>query len=127
MCAGEQAWQAGLVQLPVPALTEGSHHRTAVHLLCSRPGAVTIEARLGSDTEASQRSPTRSTADGSSEVRHLSSVVRVRILCDSSMCLCWKHPYRGLPASPAGGALIVQQTGCCEYDNIAGPWLCEES
>jgi len=75
MCAGDQAWRGGLLQLPVPALTEESHHRMAVHLLCSRPGAVTIEARLGSDTEAAQRSPTCATADGSSEVRHLSSAI----------------------------------------------------
>ncbi len=75
MRAGDQAWRAGLLQLPVPALTEGSHHRMAVHLLCSRPDDVTIEARLGSDTEASQRSPTRATADDFSEVRHLSSVI----------------------------------------------------
>ena len=114
MCAGDQAWRAGLLQLPVPALTEGSQDRMAVHLLCSRPGAVTIEARLGSDTEASQRSPPRATADGASEVRHLSSVVQVHIVCNFPIFLCWKHPCRGFSASPAGFALTEQQTGCCK-------------
>lgn len=68
--AGGESWQPGQLQLPVPALKSGARHHLTAHMLCSRPGAVLLEARLVSETQASQRSPTQA-ADAPSRVRAL--------------------------------------------------------
>lgn len=67
--------------MPVPALKSGSCHHITAHLLCSRPGAVSVEARLGSDAQASQRSPTHA-AD-------MSARVRFRLIFSGMLALMW--------------------------------------
>ena len=57
---GTENWQPGVTQLPVPALEAGAQYYMTLHMLCARPGIVTIEARLGTDApHAAQHSPSR--------------------------------------------------------------------
>lgn len=60
------------MQLPLPALSAGAQHHAALHMLCSRAGLVSIDARLSPNAQPSQHSPTHA-AGTPSKVRLLKS------------------------------------------------------
>ena len=81
-------------------------------LLCSRPGAVSIDAQLSSGAQASQRSPAQA-ADTSSGVRALLDLCTpaIALVCRRACIVLSTGPFRSHRSQSSADVSIF----CCRY------------